>query len=292
MLIKISIFFQIAMAEYQYPVSKVNITSSFGESRGDHFHNGIDLAGSMQSIFPIAEGTVLFYRNIKTSVEKPLMGCGNFVVVEHKQGIRSYYYHLSSTALEIPNFELTKQDILGLVGNTGRSSGPHLHLIIEDTKRNRIINPMLLLPHDEDKLAPKIFHLSLKVHNDRWANFKDKVNILRYGGKIQFYVTAKDVFLYKNTGIPAPKSYGERGVKRVSFYVDGGLVRSYDFDYLFEDRERLRMFPDYGYMDIYNFKSQYFLGDFVPKLSSHIFEVECEDWVGNSSRKSYKIIFR
>ena len=47
---------------YQFPVKNLRITSVFGESRGDHFHTGIDF-GTKQNIYPIEKGEMIFIRD-------------------------------------------------------------------------------------------------------------------------------------------------------------------------------------------------------------------------------------
>lgn len=67
---------------------------------------------------------------------------GNFVVVEHKNNIKSFYGHLSSYIVRKGDV-LRTGDIVGRVGQTGRSTGPHLHF--EILKKDEPINPIRIL---------------------------------------------------------------------------------------------------------------------------------------------------
>lgn len=105
---------------------KVNteITSEFGLRRNPfgrnyEFHSGIDFKGSIGTpIHVTAPGTV------EKAEWDP--GYGNHVIINHGYGYRTLYAHLSE--IEVARgMQLDRDRIVGFVGNTGRSSGPHLH---------------------------------------------------------------------------------------------------------------------------------------------------------------------
>ena len=56
---------------------------------------------------------------------------GNFVIINHNNGIRTYYMHLFSEAFVNIGDNVSRGDIIGQIGNTGRSEGAHLHLTFE-----------------------------------------------------------------------------------------------------------------------------------------------------------------
>ena len=95
------------------------LTSRFGWRNG-RAHNGIDLdlrtGESVRSLFP---GVVRYAGSYGSY--------GRIVVVRHWNGLESYYAHLHRTKVAVGQ-EVEAGQILGLGGNTGRSTGPHLHL--------------------------------------------------------------------------------------------------------------------------------------------------------------------
>jgi murein DD-endopeptidase MepM/ murein hydrolase activator NlpD len=123
-----------AYAPSLWPVRGV-VTSSFG-SRLDPFngegafHSGIDIATSKgDAVRAPADGTVL-----KAGMGT---GYGREVVLDHGHGIETLYAHLSGFAV-IAGQEIRRGDILGYVGSSGHSTGPHLHyeVRIHDTPVN------------------------------------------------------------------------------------------------------------------------------------------------------------
>ena len=65
---------------FEWPVEKIILTATFGESRQDHFHTGIDLGGGEQTIFPISSGEVVFAYEKRSNYSSLPVGLGNFIV--------------------------------------------------------------------------------------------------------------------------------------------------------------------------------------------------------------------
>jgi murein DD-endopeptidase MepM/ murein hydrolase activator NlpD len=100
------------------------VTSSFGERQDPFegegaFHTGIDIATNMgDAVRATADGTVL-----KAGIGT---GYGREIILEHDQNIETLYAHLSGFAVTTGQ-EVHRGDIIGYVGSSGRSTGPHLH---------------------------------------------------------------------------------------------------------------------------------------------------------------------
>lgn len=86
-------------------------------------HKGIDLPAVMNTpIFTVADGKVVLSRWYGSG--------GNTVIVEHANGVRTLYMHMSRANVTVGTTVLAG-DTIGFVGSTGASSGPHLHFQIE-----------------------------------------------------------------------------------------------------------------------------------------------------------------
>jgi murein DD-endopeptidase MepM/ murein hydrolase activator NlpD len=114
------------------------LTSNYGY-RNDPFtqkrtaHHGIDLAGPYGlDIHCTGEGTV-------TVSHVSRHGYGKEVVVDHGFGYTSRYAHLQDIHVEVGQ-KLKRGEVVGTLGNTGRSTGPHLHYEIR--KNGSPVNPM------------------------------------------------------------------------------------------------------------------------------------------------------
>lgn len=103
--------------------SYYGVTCEFGYSPITGSHNGIDLGASHGSpIYSAGPGTVTYVGWYGTG--------GNAVIVSHGDGIRTIYMHQSQTAASVGQ-SVAAGDLIGYVGSTGLSTGPHLHFQIE-----------------------------------------------------------------------------------------------------------------------------------------------------------------
>lgn len=129
------------------PASVENITSGFGFRR-DPFngrgamHAGIDFKGAMGSpIFAAADGRVTFAGRKS--------GYGNAIEITHGNGMLTRYAHLSRIGVKVGQ-QVAAGATIGGLGNTGRSTGPHLHF--EVRINDRAINPRPFLEAAPDVL--------------------------------------------------------------------------------------------------------------------------------------------
>jgi len=116
----------------QIPLENYRLTQGY-----HFFHPAIDLAAPIGTpIKPVSAGKIEI-------INHNTFGLGNYIVIKHGAGFYSVYAHLSQIKVE-KNQTVDKETIIGTVGSTGFSTGPHLHLevIVEEQK----INPLSILP--------------------------------------------------------------------------------------------------------------------------------------------------
>jgi len=121
-----------------YPVANPKVTSQFGNrihpiTKVQSFHNGIDLAGK--------EGTVIACPadGVVTGVNTTTAG-GNQLFIRHDNGFTTGYAHLQKALVSVNQRVITSQ-VIALMGNTGQSTGPHLHLTVRNESGN-YVNPV------------------------------------------------------------------------------------------------------------------------------------------------------
>jgi len=117
---------------FSWPVSGPKLTSSFG-SRWGRQHKGIDMVGN-KDIMAADDGVIEFAgtRN----------GYGNCIIIDHKNGYKTLYGHLSKISVKSGD-TVEKGDSIGIMGNTGHSFGTHLHFEIH--KNGEVQNPIKYL---------------------------------------------------------------------------------------------------------------------------------------------------
>jgi murein DD-endopeptidase MepM/ murein hydrolase activator NlpD len=103
------------------------VTSEFGTrespfTSGSEFHKGLDIATRMgKEIAAVADGLVIEATYLPDD--------GNIVKIDHGHGIATRYAHLSKTAVK-QGVRVKRGDLIGYVGDTGRSTGSHLHYAV------------------------------------------------------------------------------------------------------------------------------------------------------------------
>ena len=113
------------------PLDNFTVTQGYS-----NFHRGIDLDGNLgDPVYPIMNGRVegVFYSRFSY---------GNHLIINHGSGFKSLYAHLAKIVVK-PGQEVDKNTVLGTVGSTGWSTGPHLHLEVYDN--GSTFNPLTIL---------------------------------------------------------------------------------------------------------------------------------------------------
>ena len=122
----------------RYPLDRMHITSRFGMRRHpvtgrNTMHGGVDLRASVGTpVYAIAEGRVVKSRFCNTN--------GNYIAIRHRDNSTSYYLHLSRRNVQV-GANVRSRQVIGLTGNTGLSTGPHLCFRIRNPN-GQWVNPL------------------------------------------------------------------------------------------------------------------------------------------------------
>jgi hypothetical protein len=229
-------------------------------------------------VFSSAEGYV---SRIKVSH----FGYGKALYITHPNGFTTVYAHLKkfspkieeyvkSKQYEIEEYEIqlfpkketlkiNKSELIAFSGNTGGSSGPHLHFEIRDSKE-RPINPMLFGIKVDDSIKPSIYDLYAypitKQSHVNGKNKREKIKLLKLrngdyttptieaDGLISFGVIASDRqdYAMNKNGVSSIKSYHnsqkviEINFDRFSFDETKHINRFIDFEYYKQNKKRIQ----------------------------------------------------
>ncbi len=128
---------------FTWPVPSCYTISSYYGTRWDRLHKGIDISKSGIYGSPIvaaADGVVIVNQYNSG-------GYGNYIMIDHgtsSDGVRYYtlYGHMSQPGIVSVGTHVSAGQVIGYVGSTGNSTGPHLHFEIHKNSRNNAVNPM------------------------------------------------------------------------------------------------------------------------------------------------------
>lgn len=124
-----------------FPTDSKTITSHFGYRDdtggvGSSYHQGIDIgAGMGEPIYAALPG--------KVELAGPNGGYGNCVIIDHGGGLKTLYGHMSAVGTS-EGANVAQGQVIGLVGSTGNSTGPHLHFSV--IMGGEQIDPLKLFP--------------------------------------------------------------------------------------------------------------------------------------------------
>lgn len=125
---------------FYWPLSTTGINSLYGERIDPidgrrRFHGGIDIEGHYGALVSAAAPGVVVHADWAH-------GHGRQVIIEHAAGFRTVYSHLAQV-LVLPGTVVHTGDVIGQVGNSGRSTGAHLHF--EVMRWNSLLDPLDVL---------------------------------------------------------------------------------------------------------------------------------------------------
>ncbi|MEM8929060.1 MAG: M23 family metallopeptidase [Bacteroidota bacterium] len=295
------LIFFVLVGQNQYPQNTFRppldiplvLSGTFGELRSNHFHGGIDIKTQQRQglpVYAIADGTV-------TRVKVSLYGYGKALYVAHPNGFTSVYAHLQKYGPKIqeyikttqykkrryevevfPEFgelEVKKGDIIAYTGNTGGSSGPHLHFEIRNSVTEKPTNPLLYGLEVRDATNPDLvglfgYPLSEGSHINQ-SGEKIQLNFTRQtdGSFLADKVMALGTIGFGFNGFDRQDmAANKNGVYSVTQKVNGKVHTSYDFEtFSFAETRYINTLIDYPHFKKYRQRIQKVFKEPYNKLS-------------------------
>jgi len=172
---------------YKWPLQgTVKLNGNYGELRPNHFHAGLDFATGQAVGMPVYSAEAGYVSRVKVSA----YGYGNAIYVTHPNGRVTLYAHLSKYSSDIADLVIKEQfkaesfeidiypepgkykikagQLLAWSGNSGGSSGPHLHFEVRDALTEAPINPLLYYTMKDD-VKPVATHIAFYNLEDTCA---------------------------------------------------------------------------------------------------------------------------
>ncbi|MAD13054.1 MAG: hypothetical protein CMC04_10120 [Flavobacteriaceae bacterium] len=246
----------------------IKLSGTFGELRNTHFHTGIDIkTGGTQGlkVKAVKKG---YLSRVRVSVG----GYGKSLYINHYDGTTSVYAHLKkfsdviekyvkkiqykNRSYEIQSFpeidEITfdSGELIGYSGNTGSSSGPHLHFEIRNSKSNSPLNPLNSNLNIKDTINPIIKGIYLyKVFKNGGYKFLKEVPIKKISNDTYEASLIKQIGrigIGINYYDKQDRSYSKNGAYHLNLIVNDNSIFNYKMNEIsFNDKKFLKLLVDY-----------------------------------------------
>jgi hypothetical protein len=247
-------FSQSKSGYYLFPINPGQqnfLAGSMGELRTSHFHAGIDIKTGGQMGLPVHAAADGYVSRIKVSGT----GYGNALYIQHPNGTSTVYAHLNKyekliaryvvenqykdKTFEIDLFPLRdklpvkKGDIIGYSGNSGSSSGPHLHFEIRD-RNQMILDPLSFgFAEIKDQLPPVLKRIAFVTleenarvnHTFGWYDFEVLQTTQNFTTRVPIHLEGKvgiEIYGYdRQDGV-----YSHNGISQTILKIDGDTIFS------------------------------------------------------------------
>ena len=248
---------------------KIKLAGSFGELRANHFHAGIDIKSSNGEEGDTIRATLSgFVSRIK--IQRG--GYGQVLYVDHPNGFTSVYAHLQEFAPKMEpfiserqlrnksyeidiypekgNFTFKQGEPIGIMGNTGRSYGSHLHFEIRKTDTEVPENPYLHDIGPEDARPPLLYAVEAHGLNNEHQKIWSRSQSVSSGSKIgpvTFEVPAWRVGLAIQTFDLMDGASNKNGIYSIEMKVDDSIYYRHVMDRVgFHHSKYINSHVDYG----------------------------------------------
>ena len=236
------------------------LSGNFGESRSNHFHSGLDFKTQNKEGLRIISSAKGYVSRIKIAHR----GFGKALYINHPNGFTTVYAHLKKFNKEIEDYikkiqydrksyeidlylkknqiTIDKNQFIAFSGNTGSSTGPHLHYEIRKSSNQKPLNPILFGMHVNDSRRPELKSV-YSYNNVDINNYKSLKPIKLFLKKINDSIfKTPEIYLKGNSGFGInvydrqDSANNKNGVYNISTYYNNEFINSIKYNsFLFEE---------------------------------------------------------
>lgn len=265
---------------WEWPLASFRIDAGFGQLRNGNVTTAVWLSAQEPAVSAAHPGEVIFTRVENGSGAASPHGYGNFVVLEHEDGLRSVYANMGAVTTRADP-TVSQGDTLGTVGVSGFAYGDQLGFHLIDEELGQLVNPFLILPSLEDSQPPVIQGVFLQRGDELIpVNPQTAVDV---GTTFQVLVEAYDT---------VESTSGTRRVppKSVTVTLGEQQPRAISFDTMQYGDNRFRLASGQPVDALYLGQTRMRLEEVTVGTEPTSLVIRVEDFAGNRASAEYRLL--
>ncbi|MFP4430611.1 MAG: murein hydrolase activator EnvC family protein [Spirochaetaceae bacterium] len=276
------LFLSGTLSAWDWPMESPVIAVSFAQVVAGDYSRRLDLTSSTDEVRAAHDGEIIFRRDTGRPFHAVPGVLGNVVVLDHGQGFRSVYAHLGEVSIADDLATVSEGQPIGAVGGSGYSSGEFLGFYVEDRELSSFVNPLVLLPEREDRLAPVIGEVIIESQGGREV-VTPALEVSP--GRVSLFANVYD----PNPGASFPAPLPPYLVRA---FVDGRQVFDLALESIQVREGRLIAGSDYTLPLPPRPGQELPLGETTLLTGTSVIEIVAEDYAGNRAVRSVEIQVR
>jgi len=272
-------FFFAEIAALEWPSDTQNFLRLFGQCIGENtFEQGLTFE-EVTTVRAADAGSLLIALDKKYGAGAFPSTLGNALVFLHDDGLQTVYGNLDDTTVFQNRVTIESNAVIGRTGNSGWGNPNELIFQVSDNQKKVYINPLLLLPSVNDKIAPQIQNIVLI--NERAVSFQmgGQKNVRQ--GSYELYADISDTM-----------TSGGRNFTpfRITIFVNGTNIRTIPFETIMQ-KEGDSYLGNTAFTDtlLYRRKNGLYLGKIILNRGKSDILITARDITGNEKSERFTI---
>ena len=273
-----AIFFT-ELSALEWPADTQTFLRLFGQRIGENtFEQGLTFQ-DVTTVRAADEGSLLIALDKKYGTGAFPSTLGNALIFVHDDGLQTVYGNLDDTALFHSRITTESNAVIGKTGNSGWGKQNNLIFQVSDNQKKVYINPLLLLPSVNDKIAPQIQNIILINEQNTAFQMNGSKNV--WQGSYELYA---DIF---DTDAQGGHSFSPF---RITIFVNGTNIRTLPFETITQ-KDAESYLGNTAFTDklLYRRKNELYLGEIILNRGKSDILITARDITGNEKSEQFTI---
>lgn len=267
------------LSALEWPADTQNFLRLFGQRIGKNtFEEGLTFEDAA-TVRAADDGILLIAIDKKYGSGAFPSTLGNALIFLHDDGLQTIYGNLENTAVFRNRITTESTAVIGRTGNSGWGHSNALIFQVSDNQKKVYINPLLLLPSVNDKIAPQIQNIMVVNEQHTVFQINGQKNVRQ--GSYELYADITD------TTVQGGRSFSPF---RITIFVNGANIRTIPFETILQ-KDEASYLGNTAFTDrlLYQRKDALYLGNIILTRGKSDILITARDMTGNEKSERFTI---